>query len=151
MHTTRPFAAGAFRFMVAASDPEDAALIDSLFRDLPSPPASDELPAIFVVMRLDVDGETQWSVTGPRLEGEFAGSRMTALTLLMGAVNICGLDADPERLHLHAAAAVKDGRVVVVAAERDTGKTTTIAHLVKRGWAFVTDETVSLAPDRDQV
>ena len=44
MHTTRPFAAGAFRFMVAASDPEDAALVDSLFRDLPSPPASDEPP-----------------------------------------------------------------------------------------------------------
>ena len=68
----------------------------------------------------------------------------------MAAVNISGLDADPERLHLHAAAAVKDGRVVVVAAERDTGKSTTIAHLVKRGWAFVTDETVSLAPDRDR-
>ena len=81
LHTTRPFAAGAFRFMVAASDPEDAALIDSLFRDLPSPPASDEPPAVFVVMRLDVDGETKWSVAGPRLEDEFAGSRMTVLTL----------------------------------------------------------------------
>ena len=151
MHTTRPFAAGAFRFVVAASDPDDAALVASLFRDLPSPPASDDLPAVFVVMRLDVDGETKWSIAGPRLEGEFAGSRMTALTRLMAAVNISGLDADPDRLHLHAAAAVKDGRVVVVAAERDTGKSTTIAHLVKRGWAFVTDETVSLAPDRDDV
>jgi hypothetical protein len=127
------------------------ALIESLFRDLPSPSASDEPPAVFVVTRERVGRETKWSLTGPRVENQFAGSRLTVLSMLMGAVNISGLDADPERLHLHAAAAVKDGRAVVVAAERDTGKTTAIAHLVRRGWGFVTDETVSLAPDRDQV
>jgi len=151
LHTTRPFAAGAFRFIVRASDPEDAALIDSLFRDLPSPPADDESPAVFVIERRKVDDETKWSLTGPRVEDQFTGSRMSMLSLLMGAVNISGLDADPGRLHLHAGAAVKDGRVAVVAAERDTGKTTTIAHLVKRGWAFITDETVSLARDTDDV
>jgi hypothetical protein len=46
---------------------------------------------------------------------------------------------------------VKDGKAVVIAAPRNTGKTTTIAHLAYRGWAFVTDETVRLCPDRQEV
>jgi len=46
---------------------------------------------------------------------------------------------------------VKNGSAVIIAASRNTGKTTTVAHLVKRGWGFVTDETVRLAADRNEV
>lgn len=37
--------------------------------------------------------------------------------------------------------------MVVIAAPRNTGKTTTVAHLVARGWSFVTDEMVRLPGD----
>ena len=74
-------------------------------------------------------------------------SLSAALSLLVGEINRSALDAEPEHLHLHAAMATKEGRAVVIAAPADTGKTTTVAQLVARGWAFVTDENVRLAAD----
>ena len=70
---------------------------------------------------------------------------------LMSAINVCALDVDVDALHLHAACATRDGRAAVFAAERNTGKTTTVAHLVARGWVFVTDEMVRLGPHQNEV
>ena len=147
LHTTRPFAAGPFVFALAASDSTDARLIGSLFEDLASP-LDDRVATVFVLLRLKGDdGEVRWSLSGPRLADEVVGSLSAVLVRLMSAINLCALDADPGRLHLHAALATKDGLAALLAAERDVGKTTTIAHLVVRGWTFLTDETVSVEPD----
>ncbi len=144
-HTTRPFAAGAFEFEVATTRAEDRQMVEALFADLPEPSRSDRTQRF--VLRFDPRADPVWLVSGPRVGEEPASQVDVALVYLMAAVNLCALDAEPEHLHLHAAAATRSGRAVVVAAERNTGKTTTIAHLVARGWGFVTDETVRLPAD----
>jgi hypothetical protein len=148
-HTTRSFAAGAFEFAVATDDVEDRRLAESLFRDLPAPGPSERPPTIFSLLR--TGGNGTWSLSGPRLGNRSATTLDAALKLLLNAVNLCALDAEPDSLHLHAAAATKAGRAVVIAAQRDVGKTTTVAHLVARGWGFVTDETVRLSAGTDEV
>jgi hypothetical protein len=70
---------------------------------------------------------------------------------LVSAINVATLDSEPGLLHLHAGAAARGDRAVLVAADRGTGKSTTIAHLVNRGWEFITDEMVRLYPDKPDV
>ncbi len=141
--------AGAFNFTVGVSHADDRATIESFFRDLPNPPhgARCELIELIRAERRDEQGEQQWTLAGPRLADRPTVSFVGALLRLMSAVNLSALDAEPESLHLHAAAAARDGRAVIIAAERNTGKTTTVSHLVKRGWSFITDETVRLTAD----
>jgi hypothetical protein len=146
-HVTRPFAVGNFVFVVSTSTPADLELVESLFHDVPAPNPLQAEPAVFSLTRQGAD----WQFNSPRLQGQQTTTIDGALTLLVADVNIGALDAEPECLHLHAAAAIKDGRAVVIAAERGTGKTTTVAHLVSRGWGFVTDETVRLAAEGDEV
>jgi len=145
---TRTFRAGAFTFLVKTTHADDRDLVQSLFSDLPAPELDLPADGLFVLTRHDKRSHpVRWTLVGPRVPEEQPSDLATVLTRLLGAVNLCALDSDPEGLHLHAAAAVRDGRTVVIAAQRNTGKTTTIAHLCRRGWSFVTDETVRLSAD----
>jgi hypothetical protein len=138
--TTRGFAVGSFEFEVVTSTDEDRTLVEALFHDVPAS-TSPHGRTVFSVLR---DG-SGWTISSQNL-GRVSVPRLeSALNLLMGEVNLGALDADPGCLHLHAALAIHDGRAAVIAAERNTGKTTTVAHLVGRGWAFVTDETVRVS------
>ena len=87
-----------------------------------------------------------WGVAGGHRGNPPDVNLQAALNLLMAEFNFGALDADPGHLHLHAGLVTKDDRAVIVAADRNTGKTTTVAHLVARGWNYVTDEMVRLAP-----
>lgn len=144
---TRPFAVGSFTFLVATSTDEERMLVEEVFADLPSPRAPHD-PAQFVLLRTSARA---WSMSGPRVTPCAMVPLDGALKQLVTAVNLGALDAEPEHLHLHAAAATRAGRAVVIAAERNTGKTTTVAHLVARGWAFVTDETVRLSATTERI
>jgi hypothetical protein len=147
---TRPFAMGAFIFRVAASVADDRDVIESLFRDMPEPDSGETHVAAYTFLRSGADGSAR-TLAGPQVDEVTLSDLDAALSRLVGAVNRSALDAEPEHLHLHAALAVKEGRSVVVAAAPNTGKTTTIAHLVARGWGFVTDENVRLASGTSQV
>jgi hypothetical protein len=140
---TRPFAVGAFTFVVETTHDDDRQLVESMFGDLDGPGPDGREPARFLLERRAAG----WTIQGPRVGTASlpAIPLDAALKQLLTAVNLCALDSEPEHLHLHAAAATRGGRAVVLAAARDTGKTTTVAHLVARGWGFVTDETVRLS------
>jgi hypothetical protein len=140
---TRPFAAGAFVFTVTTDDDADRETVETLFQDVPRPPPTGAEPAAFTLQR-EGTRNAAWILGSPRSADRRTPTLEAALSLLLSDVNLCALDAEPEYLHLHAAAAVQGGRAVVIAAARNTGKTTTVAHLVARGWRFVTDETVRL-------
>lgn len=142
--TTRTFAAGAFAFEVTTGYARDRSMVEFLFQDLP-PATGGENVAPFSLRRVTPSGEL-WRLAQPGVADQPAGKLAAALVRLMAAVNLGALDAEPGCLHLHAAAATNAGRVAVIAAERNTGKTTTVAHLVARGWGFMTDETVRLSP-----
>ncbi len=149
-HTTRPFAAGAFAFAIETDDDDDRLLVESLFRDLPPPSSVGGEVTMFSLRPDDVDSSS-WALDGPRSDHQLADPLVAALVPLMATINLCALDSEPESLHLHAAAATREGRAVVIAASRETGKTTTVAHLVARGWGFVTDETVRLSVGDNEV
>jgi dTDP-4-amino-4,6-dideoxygalactose transaminase len=51
-----------------------------------------------------------------------------------------------DRLLLHAAAAERHGRGVILAAPMENGKTTTVTGLLQAGYRYLTDETVALDP-----
>ena len=53
----------------------------------------------------------------------------------------------PGHVVLHAAAATRDGRAVVLAAPMESGKTTTVAGLVQAGWGYLTDEAAAVSLD----
>jgi len=69
-----------------------------------------------------------------------------AVAHLVWAVNRGVVEETSNRLLLHAAAAERDGEVVVLAGPRGAGKSTLVAALVRAGFRYVTDETVAVEP-----
>src|SRR5262245_48039066 len=149
-YTTRPFAAGALVFDFVTATEEDRTLLESLFRDVPGPGPDGAEPVRCSLLRKDAEGNA-WEVGGGRLGHLPPLDLQAALSLLMAEFNFGALDADPAHLHLHAGLVTKGERAVIVAAERNTGKTTTVAHLVARGWSYVTDEMVRVPLGADEV
>lgn len=139
---TRSFVAGNLIFAVRVSCDSDRHLLEQLFVDLDEPTSQTSVE-IFSMLRTQ-GSNSAVQLRGPNV-GSATGTLISALGALVAAVNLAALDAEPSALHLHAGAVVRNGTALVVVAPRQTGKTTTIAHLVERGWAYVTDETVSLA------
>jgi hypothetical protein len=144
MYTTRAFKVGTLEFAVTTSTVEDQQLVEALFGDVPAAASNGGDTLLLQMLRNDRKGT--WDIGGPHLGHVAAATLEGGLNLLVGEVNQCALDADPEHLHVHAAMATSGGRGVIIAAAADTGKTTTVAHLVARGWGFVTDESVRLSP-----
>lgn len=144
--TTRPFLAGVLGFTVQCSSAAVRDVVDALFVDLAEPPPEVELQ----VLRLDeveLDGTPMLELSGCRgLNPGVALAPDVALDMLVSRLNRLSLDADPDRLHLHAAAVAKRGRGVLISAPGGTGKTTLAAALVSRSWDYLTDEMVALAP-----
>ncbi|MPZ93383.1 MAG: hypothetical protein GEU96_00445 [Propionibacteriales bacterium] len=52
---------------------------------------------------------------------------------------------------LHAAAATRAGITVILPAEQERGKTTTVAGLLREGYGYVTDEAVALDPSSGRI
>jgi hypothetical protein len=67
-----------------------------------------------------------------------------AIAQVVWEVNRGVVEASHDRLLLHAAAAERDGRVVVLAGPEGSGKSTLVDALVRSGLRYVTDETVAV-------
>jgi hypothetical protein len=67
-----------------------------------------------------------------------------AVAQLAWEVNRGVVEEAGNRLLLHAAAAERDGRVVILAGPEGSGKSTLVAALVRSGLRYVTDETVAI-------
>jgi hypothetical protein len=148
---SRPLLAGAFPFLVASTDLAVKDQVEALFRDLPSPDDSERTIDCFMLVPAGSGEAGRWDLTGP-IVGSSADLTLAAgVTFIMTGVNLAALGAEPERLHLHAGAAVRGGRAVVLSAPREAGKTTTLARMALRGWGFISDEAVSIAPGDDQL
>jgi hypothetical protein len=138
------------KFVVGSTEPALIHLAKELFCDLPEPRnAQGDIPC-FMLTPSGTDAAL-YDITGPAL-GVLTGAPLAkALAWMVAGVNRSVLDLEPTRLHLHAAAAVKHDRAAILAAPRETGKTTTLARLVLAGWAFISDETVSIAASDEHV
>jgi hypothetical protein len=69
-----------------------------------------------------------------------------ALARVVWEVNRGVVEEAGDRLLLHAAAAERDGRIVVLAGPQGSGKSTLVTALVCAGFRYVTDETVAIEP-----
>ena len=67
-----------------------------------------------------------------------------AVELLLWAIDEAAVQASDRLLLVHAGAAEKRGRIVVVPGASGAGKSTVVSALVDRGWRYVTDEVVAL-------
>jgi hypothetical protein len=135
------YAADGLTFTARAGDPADQALLDSVFHDMRS--TGEARPGLPEYVLARVAGPA-WAVEGPRVDRFVTPELGDAIARMFAGLSIAVLDASPEHLHLHAAAAVSEGRAVVIPATRYTGKTTTVANLLAAGWEFITDEIVTL-------
>ena len=84
-------------------------------------------------------------------DGERLATGKSVVELLGGLswhVNRAVIERSTERFVLmHAAAATTSGITVVLAADMESGKTTTVAGLLRNGYDYVTDEAVAIDPD----
>ncbi len=87
--------------------------------------------------RVFVDGERRWQ--GPHLD--------EVVPVVTTQINQLAIDGTPGRIRVHAGAVERDGRVIVVAGDSGRGKSTLVAALVQRGFAYVTDEVVAFDPE----
>ncbi|HAS11817.1 MAG TPA: hypothetical protein DCS55_15075 [Acidimicrobiaceae bacterium] len=143
--TTRPIRALGHHFDVTASS-SLARHVDHVFAAL----ATTQLAPHHYELRTEpaADETPMWDV---RLDGERLRrfeSLGGAYTYLCWHVNRQALDGCHDRLLLHAACAADErGRAVLLPAEMESGKTTTVAGLVRDGLAYVTDEATVLDVD----
>ncbi|MHB1739507.1 MAG: hypothetical protein ACYCXA_08535 [Actinomycetes bacterium] len=87
---------------------------------------------------------------GAEIEG--SGHRSYAVAMLLWHFNNTVVAATtPTHVVLHAAAAERDGVGVVLPAPMESGKTTTVAGLMRAGWRYLTDEASAIDPATLQV
>lgn len=107
-------------------------------------PAGD--PVVYEVRRSD-DGPSRYVLLR---DGEVAGRAHLIgdlMSSLAWCINRAVIDTSCEsRVLLHSAAASCQGVTVMLPAEMECGKTTTVAGLVRRGYSYVTDEAVAIDP-----
>lgn len=82
-----------------------------------------------------------------------AGRSVTdVLGMLVWHINRNVIEAStPRYVLLHAAAATRYGLTVILPADQECGKSTTVSGLLREGWDYVTDEAVAIDPQSDQL
>ncbi|MDW3176753.1 MAG: hypothetical protein R8J94_05115 [Acidimicrobiia bacterium] len=98
---------------------------------------------------------TQWhfschgSLRTVRIDGEVILSELPSRLMPAQVVSLLTrqvLDHESTLLHIHAAAVVENDQAMFVAGTSGAGKSTLCAALVSSGWAYLTDEIVSVHP-----
>jgi len=141
------FEAGGIAFTVETNRPGFAALVADVFRDLRvgrrGPSA-----VVFEVLHRGVDPPANpWGVWRAGEQREMTVSDGYVLTYLLWEVSRLMFERTGERVHLHGAALVHDGRALVLAGPSHAGKSTLAAWLTHRGWGYLTDEAALVDPD----
>jgi len=141
------FEAGGIDFAVETNRPALAARVRDVFRDLqvtdPGPS-----PVVFEVLHRGTPPPSNpWAVWR---DGELrltAAADSYVVTYLLWEVSRLMFERTGERVHLHGAALVHNGRAVVLAGRSHAGKSTLAAWLTHRGWGFLTDEAALVDPE----
>jgi len=121
---------------VEALGDEAVRLVTLMFRDADTPAQ----PALAPLFQIERDGQGVWTVgSGARryYTGPDAGDAAVALQDVTSEALAA---ACRNGLVLHAAAVVKGQLAVVLPGNTGAGKTTLTAHLVRRGFRYLTDE-----------
>ncbi len=150
-YRTRTLLVGPVRFLVESNDPAVITRFEHLFTGFLTAPGLDggRLTMVTVLNAALPGGATVGDRFASSVDDEpllaygDLGDHELAITRWL---NDRKLDAEPGLLHLHSAAVARDGRAVVMAAMSGAGKSTLTAALLRAGWAYVTDEQVTIRP-----
>lgn len=139
---TRVFSAGAARFAVRCPTDQLCETVESLLVDLADASGSPErtidlVPGDAGTIGVSVEDGDEFAPLPPD----------SALSMLVSAVTRVALDAESDELHLHAAAVSRERSGILISAPSGGGKTTLAAALVRSGWAYTSDESVSITSD----
>jgi hypothetical protein len=136
-----------FPFDVVADVPEIAAVAAAACRDLTEPDgtATAEATMTYRLSPGEAPGTVDlWAGQEPVTRGS---ESWHAVAMLLWHVNQ-RVAASASRTHtvVHAAAAVRDGKAVLLAAPMESGKTTTVTGLLRAGFDYLTDEAAAIHP-----
>jgi hypothetical protein len=140
------FRALGYCFDVSSDDAELLSRASRCYQDLTREPGADDEVVRYHfaagtesgTFRLFCDGEPVLG-TGPAAQ---------VLATLLWHVNARTTQRpSANHLVLHAAAAVRDGRTIVLPAPMESGKTTTVSGLVQAGFGYLTDEAAAIHVD----
>jgi len=141
------YEAGGVPFTVETNRADFAALVSETFRDLHTT-SGGSTPVVFEVLHSETaPSSSPWGVwrDGEPLETTVAD--FYVLAYLLWEVTRLVFERTGDRVHLHGAALVRDGRAVVLAGRSEAGKSTLAGWLTYRGWGFLTDEAALVDPD----
>ena len=129
------------RFTLAADDPDLLTYLATAYESLRAP-----TPGTAVAYEITGGGDRYALLRDGEQVG--AGSAAYAAGLLSWKINQDVVAAGVQtHVLLHAAAAYRDGVLVVLPAPMESGKTTTVTGLLRAGWSYVTDEAVAVDPE----
>jgi hypothetical protein len=145
-----PFETASFRalrhdFRIVTNLAEVRDWLDTVLIDLRRPATASGRYAVLDLGPEEADGRYVLGYAGRAVAR--SGWLARILNLLMWHINTeAAARSSAELVLLHAAAASRDGKAVLLPAPMEQGKTTTVAGLVRSGWQYVTDEMVAVQP-----
>jgi predicted ATPase len=102
-----------------------------------------------VVLRIVVSTlDTDWIDVRDSTGRHERGSLVHALYHVRKWITSAFVDARPELLWLHAAAAARGGSALVIAGAAGSGKSTLVAELLRRSWALLADDAAAIERQR---
>ena len=129
-------------FCVRSDDAEVAGYVEAVFEEF----TSDEPAATtYSLMDRGARHKAAYALYADNTRVGLSRSRSRSLATMLWHVNheVVRL-TDPRFVQWHASAAVRDGVCVVMPAPMESGKTTTVAGLLRIGYQYLTDETVAI-------
>ncbi len=103
-------------------------------------------PNRYEILRDDEPGRCVLFYNGERVASGRAGRDLAGI--FSWHLNQSVIESSVDRhVLLHASAAVRCGMTVILPADQESGKTTTVAGLLREGFEYVTDEAVAIRPE----
>jgi hypothetical protein len=144
-YQTSRFQALAHDFTFRSESAEIGRYLDTVLAELAAPGSA--TTAYHVLDRGDGARKGRWAVYFGDERLSMSSRVSNAVGMLLWHVNQETIRAtDPDMVLLHAAAAELDGVGVVMPAPMESGKTTTVAGLIRAGFRYLTDEAVAIDP-----
>jgi hypothetical protein len=144
-HQTSRFRALAHDFTVYSESVEFGRYLEHVLVDLAAP--GEAATSYFVVDRGKRSRKGRWAVYFGDERLSLTSRISNAIGMLLWHVNQETVRrTNPDMVLLHAAAAELHGVGVVLPAPMDSGKTTTVAGLLRAGFRYLTDEAVAIHP-----
>jgi hypothetical protein len=140
-HESTPFACLGFEFAIRTNDARLAGRVTDLYAACR---AHGSVPRHSFILRRRAAGSSSVTVYRDGRAVRHGATSDLAVSHLAWEVNRAAVEHGNGRLLLHAAAAERDGRVLLLAGPAGAGKSTLVAALVATGLRYVTDEVVAI-------